>query len=81
MTEDQVIEVANSFWCKQKKQGYAFKCIHFIEGRDGRYSSPSRWIVRYQKPYPKGSVIDDGDYYIAIIVDPISRKAKLAESL
>jgi hypothetical protein len=45
-----------------RESEYSFDSCEFIAARSGKYATPARWVVRYQKtPSTDGSVMDDGD--------------------
>ncbi len=75
MDEREATEIADAILSPKERKKHALSNAELMPERQGEYPRPERWVIRYVKPVPRDSTIDDGDQVLVIEVDPTTRKA------
>lgn len=81
ITESEALELAEEVRQNAEKHEHELVGAEFIPARDKPLRMEAVWVVRYQKPQPEGSVIDDGDQLFVVKIDPETKAVKVSEPL
>jgi hypothetical protein len=81
ITEVEALELAEEVRLKLGKFAHNLVSADFVPARDKPFRSEAVWVVRYLKPQPNESVIDDGDMLFVVKIDPETKRIKVSDPL
>ena len=81
ITEAEVLELAEEVRLQAGNHEHKLLGAEFIPAREHPFRMESVWVVRYLKPQPKDSVIDDGEGLFVVRIDPETKRAKVSQPL